>query len=832
MGNLKKQFAALVLCFAMVFTFAGDMSAMAMTDNNTYTPLYWVDNGGNYINGIDTPFEQTPDNDGHKMELYYKNESDAYTAIDKTTFANVQKSGDIGFFGWVDPGANSLFWNTENIEAGTEGSAIFTVGTVSYCIRLKVVASTPAEEAAKFIQKYVTMESGSPMIDIDISIIKWEELKDDVKAEVNAQLAITTFSELAKSFVQTHFTDASNFFSIYVNSDTINIQSAYNISKNGGAIYQYLADNVKSDVNATTDTIFAHLKADGTTLTFPDIAAAADFIYEHLNARFADTPYMITKVNANSSNDELYMVRNGEADWGALSDLQKTAVNNALVKEDADAMTYEAMLAYAKEGSSGNGDGDDFNTYGTPYDTSKVKELSVDEVVAILTDDSGNFNFTNFNPNLDTIEEIWLLYKGTYGYDNEDSIREELFNRYGNTKYGPKSDPLTVVDGFNRLTRVGWFIYGHLSTIDSAVYVWEAEVNRCLNKQPGGMKTAGIRFTHDAVLTKAEQALLDTYLETSIHEGFQIAKKCLQESETAVEEFKRACLTDYVTGEPITEENVMLVYEADGDYIIDDHSDNPFNVIVGEAVFREVFSNKQREQIDELCGGKGEYHKLLRLAQAYLLTRFDSSLSVENALAVVTSKGVGTSFVKLINDALMYDIPVSVEITAKVTNSLSDADKAPLDNALKTSDELEGYNIENYQDVSVKVFVDEELIEDIHETNGEVTFEVGQAEESKNYKLLRNHNGTVEVLDVEETEAGSLLAKSDKFSAYALVSTRSSNNGGGGNHNHTHPSEDDTPPSVPLAIPASGDNTTSTFFLVSALMLLALGVLSLKKKHI
>jgi len=648
------------------------------------------------------------------------------------------------------------------------------VGDVSYCIKLKVVAPNPAEIAAEFIQEYVDMGTGSPMLKYVDAIFDWEDLNDNVKAAVNEQLATTTFAELAKAFVQSRITNASMFFSIYINSDTINLQSAYGISKNGGTVYQYMADNVKSDVDATTNTVFASLKADSTTLTFPDVAAAAEFIYEHLLARFADSPYMITKVNDESSNDELYMVRNGETDWGSLSEVQKTAVNKALENEDADAMTYEDMLSYAKENNGSDDDDGDYVPDGTPYDTSKVKELSVDEVVAILTDDSGNFNFTKSNPNLDTIEEVWLLYKGTHEYDNEDSIREELFSRYGDTKYGPNSDPLTVLEGFERLSQVGWFIYGHLSTIDPAVYTWEARVEKCLKYNKDGMDVADVRFGHDALLTKAEQDLLNSYLKTSIHAGFQIAKKCLQDSEDAVDDFKSTCLTDFVTGEPITEENVMQRYERG-----DDHTDNPWNVIAGEAIFREVFSNEQREQIDELCGGKDGYHKLLRLAQAYFLARFDSSLSVENALAVVTSKGVGESFVKLINDALIYDKPVKVKINAKVTNSLAETDKDTLDDTLETSEELENYNLENYQDVTVKVFVDEELIEDIHETNGEVTFEVGQAEEGKDYKLLRNHNGAVDVLDVEETEDGTLVAKSDKFSAYALVSTGGSNGGNG-----------------------------------------------------
>jgi len=75
MRNLKMRFAALILCFAMVFTTAGSMSAMALTNEDAYAPLYWVDGSGNYINGIDTPFEQVPDNDGRRMELYYQNDS-------------------------------------------------------------------------------------------------------------------------------------------------------------------------------------------------------------------------------------------------------------------------------------------------------------------------------------------------------------------------------------------------------------------------------------------------------------------------------------------------------------------------------------------------------------------------------------------------------------------------------------------------------------------------------------------------------------------------------------------------------------------------------------
>ena len=778
-----KRITALVLALIMTLSLL-PMNVWAETTE--YTPLFWSNDGGvTYNNGIDVPIEQKTNNGGYRVNLYVKN-GDSYSAIDEGTFGNgtIQKlSNDIGFFGWSDN--IGVFWNTENTVAGTESGVVFTVGEVQYRVNLKVIAVSLDEEATEFIAQYAKDADGN-IIDIsDPSSVSWDnnkrieqglwywrKMSTEQKAAVNAQLGDVTFDDMLAVAVQKIFPTATEFISLFLATGemyftAITAENLWTL-KNAASYFNYLSNEVKAEVDGAVNTNFAPIRTESTTLSFADIAAASDFIHNFVSVG-GDEKTLITKLDNTSTGDDVWPISRGESVWGTLTAVQKTAVNKSLANADSNAQTYEQMLEYAKTQTGGSGDGNgnsggESALLGVPFDTTAVKELSFDETVAILKNETGEFNFTNSNPNLDTLQEIWAFSRSIDTYWRFDETFKKLETDYS----------YTVAQGFNDVVQAGWYIGGYLSTLDPAVYTWEAKLDKLDSNLTDydtfvyAYELVDSYFASHMTLTKEQRDLVDTYIETDLDDGYAKATAAIkaQSDETVVEQFKIKFLQDNLTNEMITADNVMLIRNhPDGGGAL-----NPWNVMGGEGIFRDILSKTQQDAVDTLCGGEGCYYELLRLAQAYWIAHLDKNISAENALAIVKSTEIGSALITLINNALLYGRPVQLAISAEVTEAMDATDKAALDNAVPS-----GYEVENYQDLGVTVTVDGQTT-DVTQTNGKVTVKVGKAENGKEYKMVRKHGDKVDVLPVTVDSNGDIYVESDQFSSYALVST-SSNNG-------------------------------------------------------
>lgn len=322
-----------------------------------YTPLYWTEDGGaTYHNSIDEPIKQKTNNNGYWVRLYTK-DGDTYTAIDEATFGNstiTKLSNNIGFFGWTDDGR--LFWNTENVTAGTEGGVVFTIGDVQYLVNLYVL--TLEDGAAAFVAQYAKDLNGNL---IDISNLSWAtanriregmwswlNMSSEEQTAANSLLDDITFDDMLAAAYQWIYPAADAFVSDYLSADgnalsTITAGSLWNL-RSAAMVYPYLSDTVKVDIDSIVNANFASLKDADATLTLTDLGMAAVFILNYVS--IGDNRVLITSLDANSSSDAMRVISRGEDQWATLTTVQKTAVNKSLKNADANAQTYEQMLAF------------------------------------------------------------------------------------------------------------------------------------------------------------------------------------------------------------------------------------------------------------------------------------------------------------------------------------------------------------------------------------------------------------------------------------------------------------------------------------------------------
>lgn len=155
-----------------------------------------------------------------------------------------------------------------------------------------------------------------------------------------------------------------------------------------------------------------------------------------------------------------------------------------------------------------------------------------------------------------------------------------------------------------------------------------------------------------------------------------------------------------------------------------------------------------------------------------------------------------------------------------------------------------------YLDVAIVLKADDEELGRLNKLEEEITITVAIPEELKAegriYKVIRNHNGEVTVLDTVLNEDGTISFKTDRFSTYALAYADEEGTSGvnpnpnpenkpseGGNkpsEGGSKPSEGNTKPSVDMKGPQTGDNSSVMMYVIVCLVALAAIVVAKKNE--
>lgn len=95
--------------------------------------------------------------------------------------------------------------------------------------------------------------------------------------------------------------------------------------------------------------------------------------------------------------------------------------------------------------------------------------------------------------------------------------------------------------------------------------------------------------------------------------------------------------------------------------------------------------------------------------------------------------------------------------------------------------------------------------------------------EGRTYKVIRNHNGEVTILDTVVNEDGTISFKTDRFSTYALAYADKE-------ETNTNPVVKPTTPSTDIKAPQTGDNNSVMAYVVVCLVALAAIVVTKRRK--
>ncbi len=186
------------------------------------------------------------------------------------------------------------------------------------------------------------------------------------------------------------------------------------------------------------------------------------------------------------------------------------------------------------------------------------------------------------------------------------------------------------------------------------------------------------------------------------------------------------------------------------------------------------------------------------------------------------------------------------EMSIEEIEQITDTDKKAIEDKVAT--ELgEDANLQ-YLDLSIMLKADNEELGTLNKLEEEITITVAIPEELKadgrTYKVIRNHNGVVEVLDTVVNEDGTISFKTDKFSTYALAyadneetntnpnpGTPSTDNNKDTNTNtNTNTNQSNKTPSTDTKAPQTGDNSSVMVYVAICLVALA-AVLVTKKRN-
>lgn len=195
---------------------------------------------------------------------------------------------------------------------------------------------------------------------------------------------------------------------------------------------------------------------------------------------------------------------------------------------------------------------------------------------------------------------------------------------------------------------------------------------------------------------------------------------------------------------------------------------------------------------------------------------------------------------------------VTAEIVVKELNQeeIAQNDKAVIEDTV-TSVLGEDAKVQ-YLDVAIVLKADDKELGTLNKLKEEIWITVAIPEELKaegrTYKVIRNHNGEVTILDTVLNEDGTISFKTDRFSTYALAyadeeetgtnpnpGNTPSEGGGTPSEGNTKPSVDDnkdsnTKPSTDVKAPQTGDNRSVVMYVTICLVALAAIVVASKKK--
>lgn len=162
-----------------------------------------------------------------------------------------------------------------------------------------------------------------------------------------------------------------------------------------------------------------------------------------------------------------------------------------------------------------------------------------------------------------------------------------------------------------------------------------------------------------------------------------------------------------------------------------------------------------------------------------------------------------------------------------------------------------------YLDVAIVLKADDKELGTLNKLEGKITITVAIPEELKaegrTYKVIRNHNGDVKVLDTVLNEDGTISFETDRFSTYALAYADAEGSGTNPNPGNTPseggntpseggstpsegsiPSEGNTKPSVEgnkdAKAPQTGDNRSVVMYVTICMVALTAIVVASKKK--
>lgn len=158
-------------------------------------------------------------------------------------------------------------------------------------------------------------------------------------------------------------------------------------------------------------------------------------------------------------------------------------------------------------------------------------------------------------------------------------------------------------------------------------------------------------------------------------------------------------------------------------------------------------------------------------------------------------------------------------------DEVSATDKAAIENKVDT---VLGTDVKvQYMDVAVMLKANNKEIGTLNQLSEEITITVAIPEELKaegrTYKVIRNHNGVLDVLDTVVNADGTISFKTDCFSTYALAYE-------GKKEATTNPVVKPVTPSTDTKAPQTGDNNSVMIYAVICLVALATIVASKKRK--
>lgn len=202
---------------------------------------------------------------------------------------------------------------------------------------------------------------------------------------------------------------------------------------------------------------------------------------------------------------------------------------------------------------------------------------------------------------------------------------------------------------------------------------------------------------------------------------------------------------------------------------------------------------------------------------------------VEDIIAgTVSNAVVDEKTVEKVSEAINNGKTVNAEIVVvKVPQEeISQIEQNAIED--KVTSELGADAKVQYLDVSVVLMAGDEELGTLNKLEEEITITVAIPEdlkaEGRTYKVIRNHNGEVTILDTVVNEDGTISFKTDRFSTYALAYADKE-------ETITNPDVKPVTPSTNTKAPQTGDSSAVMIYVVICLVALA-AILLTKKRNI